>query len=87
VEEGREWKPADAGADDVIVWRRDARVFYRELEKSERRALAALRSGARFAQICDLVAADRDATRDPVAEVNRLLARWLSDGILTAPSG
>jgi hypothetical protein len=82
VEEGREWKPAGAGANQVIAWRRDARVFYRELEKAEARALQGARSGVRFAEICDLVAADRDGTRDPVAELNRLLARWLSDGIL-----
>ena len=87
VEEEREWKPADTGAVEVIVWRRDARVFYRELETAEQRALEAARSGTSFAQICDLVAADCDATRDPVAELNRLLARWLSDGILTAASG
>lgn len=83
VEERREWKPADAGIVEVIVWRRNSRVFYRELEKAEVRAIAALRKGVTFAKICELVAADCDATRDPVAELNRLLARWLDDGILT----
>jgi hypothetical protein len=82
VEEGREWKAADAGANDVIVWRRESRVFYRELERAEVRALEAARIGVRFAKICDLVAEDCDGASDPVAEVNRLLARWLSDGIL-----
>jgi hypothetical protein len=46
------------------------------------RALEAARIGVRFAKICDLVAEDCDGTSDPVAEVNRLLARWLSDGML-----
>ena len=82
VEAHREWKPADAGVVEVIVWR-NSRVFYRELEKSEERAIASLRKGVTFAKICDLVAADGDATRDPVPELNRLLARWLDDGILT----
>ena len=82
VEEGRDWKAADAGANEVIVWRRESRVFYRELEKAEVRALGAARSGVTFARICDLVAEDCDEMSDPVAEVNRLLARWLSDGIL-----
>jgi hypothetical protein len=83
VEEDREWKPADAAAVEVIVWRRDSKVFYRELEKVEQRALAAARNGVTFAKICELVAEDHDATRDPVEQVNRLLARWLADGILT----
>jgi hypothetical protein len=87
VEQEREWKPAEAGAVEVIVWRRDTRVCYRELERVEERALAAASIGVTFAKICELVAEDRDATRDPVEEVNRLLARWLADGILTRPSG
>lgn len=86
VEERREWKPADAGVVEVIVWRQGARVFYRELEKAEERAIAAACNGVTFAKICDLVAADHDPTRDPVAELNRLLARWLGDGILTNAS-
>jgi hypothetical protein len=86
VEEDREWKPADAGVVEVIVWRRNSRVFYRELEKVEARAIAALRKGVTFAKICDLVAADRDPVRDPVEELNRLLARWVSDGVLTNAS-
>jgi hypothetical protein len=84
VEEEREWKPADAGVVEVIVWRRDTQVLYRELERVEERALAAARSGVTFAKICELVAEDRDATKDPVEELNRLLARWLTDGILTS---
>ena len=83
VEEDREWKPADAGAVEVIVWRRDSRVFYRELENVEERPIAAARDGVTFAKICELVAEDHDATKDPVEELNRLLARWLADGILT----
>jgi hypothetical protein len=84
VEEDREWKPADAGAVEVIVWRRNTQVLYRELERVEERALAAARSGVTFAKICELVAEDRDSTKDPVEELNRLLARWLADGILTS---
>jgi hypothetical protein len=85
VEERREWKPAEAGIVEVIVWRRNSRVFYRELERAEECAIAALCEGVTFAKVCDLVAADRDTTRDPVEELNRILARWLDDGILTRP--
>ena len=84
VEEEREWKPAAASAVEAIVWRRNAQVFYRDLEKVEQRALAAARGGVKFEKICELVAEDRDAAKDPVEEVNRLLARWLADGILTS---
>ena len=84
AEEDREWKPADAAAVEVIVWRCDSKVFYRDLEEVEERALAAARDGVAFAKICDLVAEDADPTKDPVEELNRLLARWLADGILTS---
>src|ERR1700676_2473396 len=80
VEEDREWKPADASTVEVIVWRRDSRVLYRELEKVEQRAIAAACNGVKFAKICELVAEDHDATKDPVEELNRLLARWLAGG-------
>ena len=81
VEEGHPWKPAERGAVKVLVWRRNARVFYRDLEHAEAVALEAASRGATFAEICDIVAANAD-DQDPVVTMNRLLARWLSDGIL-----
>lgn len=80
VEDRREWTPAAAGAVSAIVWRRDSRAFYRELEPVEVRALDAARRGATFAEVCELIAADSDQ-RDSVGEINRLLERWLRDGI------
>src|SRR5882757_2047732 len=67
IEEEREWKPAAASAVEVIVWRRNSQVFYRELEKVEQRAIATLQGGVTFTKICELVAADHDAMKDPVA--------------------
>jgi len=81
VEEDREWKPAAPGAVKLLVWRRDARVFYRDLDEAEADALEAVSRGAKFAEICEVVAADAD-TRDPVDAINRMLARWLADGLL-----
>ena len=81
VEEKRASKPAERGAIRILVWRRNARVFYRDLEKAEADALEAASRGATFAEICDLVAANV-ADQDPVAAVNRMLARWLSDSLL-----
>lgn len=80
VEDKREWKPAEQGAVKVLVWRRDSRVFHRELESVEHLALEYARRGATFAEICELVAADANQ-QAPVEEINRLLARWLGDEI------
>jgi hypothetical protein len=82
VEEHREWKPAEQGAIKVLVWRNNARVFYRDLERAEADALEAISRGATFSEICDLVAADA-SIEDPIATMNRMLARWLSDNLLT----
>jgi hypothetical protein len=81
VEEGRPWQAAEHRKIKVLVWRRQSRVFHRELEQLEADALAAVARGATFAEICDAVAT-RDNIQDPVAEMNRILARWLSDAVL-----
>ena len=82
VEEDRPWDPAKPGAVKVLVWRSNARAFYRDLENLEADALEAASRGATFAEICDVVAANV-GIEDPVAAMNRMLARWLSDGLLT----
>jgi hypothetical protein len=81
VEEGRPWQAAERGKIKVLVWRRQSQVFHRELEQLEGDALAAVVRGATFAEICDAVANHNDI-QDPVAEMNRMLARWLSDAVL-----
>jgi hypothetical protein len=83
VEEQREWQAPGQSAVKVLVWRSNARVFYRDLEPAEADALEAASRGAAFAEICDVVAASDD---DPVATMNRMLARWLSDSLLTLSS-
>jgi len=81
VEEDRPWKPAERGAAKVLVWRRDASVFHRDLERVEAEALEEVARGATFAQICDVVAGHADV-ENPVTAMNQMLARWLSDGLL-----
>jgi hypothetical protein len=81
VEEQRTWKAAEQGAVKVLVWRRGARVFHRDLDKAEADALEAVSRGAAFAEICEVVAADVEL-QDPVDSMNRMLARWLSDRLL-----
>ncbi len=82
VENGRPWDPAERGVEKVLVWRRDARVYYRDLEDVEADALEAVERGVTFAEVCDIVAA-HGGIEDPIAAMNRMLARWLSDGLLT----
>ncbi len=84
VEEDRPWKPADRGPIKVLVWRH-ARVFYRDLDRAEADALDAASRGVTFAEICEVVAANADI-EDPVATMNQILARWLSDNLVTTVS-
>jgi hypothetical protein len=81
VEEERPWEQPEHSAAKVLVWRRGTRVFHRALETVEADALDAIRRGATFAEICDVVAKHAEVD-DPVAAINRMLARWLSDGLL-----
>lgn len=88
IENGRDrgqhdWSAPAHEPVSIVVWRQSARVHYRELEHTERAALGLATRSASFAAICEAVAADAGVD-DPVALINRLLARWLADGLVTA---
>jgi len=85
VEQGKESNEPAHETSWVLVWRRNSRVFYREIDAVESAALERLETGAAFRQVCDLIAAGA-AGADPVIEINRRLERWLSDGILAQPA-
>lgn len=70
----------------VLVWRHSSQVHYRALERAERTALERASAGASFAAICEAVAA-MCGKDDPVALINRLLARWLDEGLLVPDEG
>ena len=79
--------PAPLGAGGAIaVWRRNTRVAYRVVEPGEAAALrlALAASGATFAVICEAIAAAADQVDDVAALINRMLARWLADGLMLA---
>jgi hypothetical protein len=81
---GENDRPHDAPAHapvSVLVWRHGSRVHYRALEPQERAALELASAGASFAAICEVIAAVCGED-DPVAPINRLLARWLEEGLL-----
>lgn len=65
----------------LLVWRRNARVLYRELEPGEAGALARAANGTTFGAICEAVAEESRAA-DPAPLITRLLGKWLSAGLL-----
>jgi len=83
IEQGQEWKDPTPEKASVLVWRQNAQVHYRDLELPERDALTVVSRGASLATICDAVAA---AAEEPehLAQIGRLLARWLADGIIVS---
>lgn len=85
ISEGAPWPIPQRGPISIVVWRQASQVYYRTLEPGEREALGIASEGASFAAIC---AASSDKIEgDAVAAINRMLARWLDDGLLAAADG
>jgi hypothetical protein len=84
VEDDVTWHPPDREPVTIVVWRREARVAYRAAETAEREALrlASVDGGTTFAVICEAIATTAGESDDVASLINRLLARWLSDGLL-----
>ena len=83
IDEGRGLNEPARAPGSVLIWRQNGLVHYRALERGERAALALAAQGASFAAMCEAVAAEADDD-DAAALINRLLARWLADGLLSA---
>jgi hypothetical protein len=84
VEDGRAWTDPERDDATILVWRRDNHVYYRATEAAEREALGLANdeNGVPFAAICESIASAADKNDDAAALINRLLARWLLDGLL-----
>jgi putative DNA-binding protein len=67
------------------VWRHDHRVFHAAIDRVDDDAFAAAAVGRPFAAICEIVA-EHDGADDAPARAGALLARWVEDGLLRAPS-
>lgn len=65
----------------VRVWRKDLEVLHREIDDTERLALAALREGESFGEICVRVA-EAEPEGSPAERSATLLATWLADGLV-----
>jgi hypothetical protein len=74
--------PPAPSAEDVtiVVWRMD-QVNYRVAEAAEAIALNMIETGADFASICAAIA-EADGDEEAPHLINRLLARWVDDGLL-----
>jgi len=70
----------------LIVWRKRGQVFYRAAEGPEAIALKLAERGCEFALICDALATEM-AADDLPNMINRLLVRWLDDGLLINETG
>jgi putative DNA-binding protein len=82
VENKLEWHEPAHTAVSVVVSRKGFEVYYRTLERGERAALALALQGTTFATMCEAIATEYPGDDAPTA-INRLLARWLADGLLT----
>jgi len=82
IEAGQPWTMPEHTPTQVLVWRLGTQSHYRVLETDERSAMRLLQEGATFAAICDAIAIDADANDDVAARINRILARWLSEGLI-----
>jgi hypothetical protein len=69
---------------DVLVWRQALEVRYRALSPLETLALREIISGARFGDLCGLLAFARpeDSAEDLTAQAAVFLAQWFADGLI-----
>ncbi len=81
VEEGKTPEAPTPGPLKLLVWRRNSRVHYRELEPGESAALTLAANGTTFAAICTAVAEESRAA-EPAPLITQLLGKWLSAGLL-----
>lgn len=65
----------------LMVWRLGFELKYRAIDAAEFDALAAIRSGASFGDICELLAARMDAN-EAVMAAARMLRGWLEWGVV-----
>jgi hypothetical protein len=84
VAEAMAWSPPAAVSTPILVWRKRNKVFYRELNSPEDQALELLRSGIKFAELCEQVATS-DESEDSSQLIFEMLQRWVDDELLRRP--
>jgi hypothetical protein len=81
VEEKRDWRPPQPERNQILVWRRNSRVSYREIGPNEAAALAMLARTTKLAQVCEVLAGGLPDSQAPQA-IRDTFARWLAEGII-----
>jgi hypothetical protein len=74
---------AARGRHELLISRKDDRVFYRELEAGEGDALRLAMGGTTFGAMCEVIAAAR-GDAEVAAVISRLLGSWIAAGVLSA---
>jgi hypothetical protein len=84
IEQNQRWEPPEREPTSLLIWRSEWNVRYRAPNRVENTVLEAMRDGATFAFICDIVAAAEisTATFELPAFIHGMLAGWLKDGLL-----
>jgi hypothetical protein len=83
VDDGRTLpEPARGAATAWLLWRRDLIVRWRSLTPHEAVAIDAVRGGAPFGEVCELLCEHVDPDGAGMHAAS-LLKRWLADGLLT----
>ena len=67
----------------LLVWRRDEAVYQRAVAPDEARALACVRRGDDFGQLCDEIAAFGPRA-EAAQRMLEILRRWLADGLISS---
>jgi hypothetical protein len=66
----------------ILCWRQNDLSYYRELERPEYGAFELMLEGSSFATVCDAIVVDKAHDNDRALAIDRLLRRWLADGVL-----
>lgn len=66
----------------LLLWRRALRVYFRDLDPREARALTVLATGGSFAEICAALTRPEASVEEAAAQAVRHLARWLDDELI-----
>jgi len=86
VKAGREVTPPERGRHPVRVWRREMRVFHKDIDPFEHQALRMVAEGQPFAEICGQLAGRGGDPSQAANAVVGLLRTWLADELICRPS-
>jgi hypothetical protein len=85
VKAGRGVTPPPPGRHPVRVWRRQLRVFHKDIEPFEHEALTLVAEGLPFAEVCARLAGSDGDPSQAAHAVVELLRAWLADEIVCQP--